>query len=157
MTGSAREAKRYSLKLLACRGRSEQELRERLARKGFEKTVIESVTHDLKKSGFIDDVQLAVNLKRQAREGRLLGRRAARIFLLKRGLSREVVDNVFDDDQDDELDSLQLLLEKKTGLADDRQTPAGRRRLWNFLVRKGYSTDAIRRAIQEIDFDEEAL
>lgn len=156
MTGSAREAKRYSLKLLACRGRSEQELRERLARKGFEEAVVESVTQALKESGFIDDAQLAVSLKRQAREGRLLGHHAARIFLLKRGLSREVVDEVLDNDPDDELHSLRLLLEKKKGLADDRQTPAARQKLWNFLVRKGYSTETIRRAMKEFDFDEEA-
>jgi regulatory protein len=157
LTGSAPEAKRYSLKLLAYRGRSEQELRERLARKGFEESVIESVTVDLKKAGFINDAQLAVSLKRQAREGRFLGYHAARIFLLKRGLAREVVDAVLDYDQDDELNALRRLLEKKNRLADDGQTPAGRQRLWNFLVRKGYSTDIIRRAMKEFDFDEEAL
>lgn len=157
MTGSAREAKRYSLKLLAYRGRSEQELRGRLARKDFEESVIESVTQDLKKAGFIDDTQLAINLKRQAREGRLLGHHAARMFLLKRGLSREVVDAVLDYDQDEELYALRRLLEKKARLADDIQTPAGRRRLWNFLVRKGYSTEIIRRAMKELDYDEEAL
>jgi len=156
LTGSAPEAKRYALKLLAYRGRSEQELGERLARKGFESDVIESVTRDLKKAGFIDDTQLALSLKRQAREGRLLGHRATRIFLLKRGLSREVVDAVLDYDQDDELNVLQRLLEKKARSADDMQTLAGRRRFWNFLVRKGYSTEVIRRVMKEFDFDEEA-
>ena len=79
-----------------------------------------------------------------------------RTFLLKRGLSREVVDAVLDYDQDDEMNALRRLLEKKTRLADDMHTPAGRQRFWNFLVRKGYSTDIIRRAMKEFDFDEEA-
>jgi regulatory protein len=157
LIGSAPEAKRYSLKLLAYRGRSEQELRERLDRKGFEEDIIESVTRDLKKAGFIDDAQLAINLKRQAQEGRLLGYHAVRLFLLKRGLSRDVVDAVLAYDQEEELHVLQRLLEKKMRLTDDRQTPAGRQRLWNFLIRRGYSTDIIRRAMKDIDLDEEAL
>ncbi|MBA4372873.1 MAG: hypothetical protein C0402_08405 [Thermodesulfovibrio sp.] len=157
MTGSAPEAKKYALKLLAYRGRSEQELRERLLRKGFEERVIETVTRDLKRAGFIDDTALAVSLKRQAQEGRLLGHHAVRIFLLKRGLSRDIVDAALSYNQDDEMNSLRRLLEKKMKLSDDRQTPAGRQRLWNFLVRRGYSTESIRRAMKDFDFDEEAL
>lgn len=156
MTGSAPEAKRYSLKLLAYRGRSEQELRERLLQKGFSASVIEAVTNELKGSGFINDAQLAVNLKRQAREGRLLGHQAAKLYLLKRGLSRDVVDEVLAYDREDELSVLLRLLEKKARQAPDLETPAGRRRFWNFLVRKGYSTDIIRRAMKDFDFDEEA-
>lgn len=157
MTGSAPEAKRYALKLLAYRGRSEQELRDRLLRKGFEDPVIGAVTEDLKLAGFIDDTHLAGNLRRQAQEGKLLGRRAVRVFLMKRGLSRDVVEAALVYDPDDELQTLRRLLEKKSRSSDDQQTPEGRQRLWNFLLRKGYSTDIIRRAMKEFDYEEETL
>lgn len=157
MTGSAPEARRYSLKLLAYRGRSEQELRERLLRKGFDACVTESVIEDLKTAGFIDDALLAAGLKRQAREGRLLGHNAARLFLQRRGVARDVVESVMDYDEEDELRTLRKLIEKKTRLSGAPQTPRDRQRLWNFLVRKGYSTGVIRRAMNNPDFDEEAL
>lgn len=129
---------------------------ERLVRKGFAQDVISTTIEDLKKAGFIDDRALAVGLKRQAYEGKLLGHGAARIFMYRRGLTREVVDAVLQYDEDEELQTLRRLLEKKTRLSGEVRTPVERRKLWNFLLRKGYSTSIIRRAIQEIDFDEEA-
>jgi len=155
LTGSAPEAKRYCLRLLAYRGRSELELMERLARKGFDRDVSSAAVEDLKNAGFVDDVKLAANLKRQARETKLLGRSAVRAFLLRRGISRDIAESVLDYDEDAELCSIRKLMSKKMAAAGT-MTVADRKRLWNFMVRKGYSTDIIRKVLNDQEFNEEA-
>ncbi|MDA8084971.1 MAG: RecX family transcriptional regulator [Nitrospiraceae bacterium] len=160
MTGSAPEARRYALRLLAYRGRSEKELRERLTRKGYGTDVIAAVTADLRNAGFIDDAVLASGLMRQAREGKLLGCRAARFFIERRGVGRDLAEAVMEYDEDEELSTLRKLIGKRTRLSGVPQTPREKQRLWNFLARKGYAARLIRKAMNdpddEPDIDEEA-
>ncbi len=160
MTGSAAEARRYALRLLAYRGRSEKELRERLERKGYGADVIATVTDDLRNAGFIDDAVLASGLVRQAREGKLLGCHAARLFIERRGVGRDLAEAVMEYDEGEELSTLRKLIGKKTRLSGVPRTPREKQRLWNFLSRKGYSTRLIRKAMNdpdnEPDIDEEA-
>ena len=56
------EAKSYALKLLGYRSRSEKEMTERLKKKGFDGTVINSVVKFLKDTGLIKDEALAAEL-----------------------------------------------------------------------------------------------
>jgi regulatory protein len=66
LTDSHDKAKKYAFKLLSYRGRSEQELKERLIKKGIRKAVASSTVKDLKQLGLIDDRSLAETLKREA-------------------------------------------------------------------------------------------
>lgn len=155
MTDSASDARLYSLRLLGYRGRSEKELRERLQRKGFQRDIIECTLLYLKETGLVDDKALAITLKRQAFEVRLLGHKGVRSFMLKRGLSRPLVESSLDYDEEAELENAVKVLEKK--LASMANYPAEEKmtKLWNFLARRGYSSGVIRKAMRDINFDEE--
>lgn len=155
MTDSANDANLYAIRLLGYRGRSESELRDRLARKGFRQDVIDSTLLRLKEAGLVNDRTLAANLKRQALEGRLLGYRGAKTFMLKRGLSRPVVESVLGYDEETELGNAVKFLDKK--ITAMRSYPSGerKRKLWNLLARRGYSQDVIRKAMRDFNFDEE--
>jgi regulatory protein len=154
LTDSALEAKRYSFKLLSYRGRSESELEERLRRKGFSEGVITSVLKDLKLSGYLDDLALALQLRRLGREKKLLGYQGVKLFLQKKGIPDEVVDQALDYDEDEELGSAQRLMEKKLGSPGNRLDEGGKRRLWNLMARRGYSFDVIRKTMKNINFQE---
>lgn len=155
MTDSDSDARHYALRLLGYRARSEKELRERLDRKGFGQSAIDNAMLRLKKTGLIDDRALAASLKRQAFEQRFLGCEGARSFLLKRGLSRAVVESAVDYDEGAEIEkALKFLDKKRTSV---RNYPAEKKmsRLWNLLARRGYSSEVIRKAMRVFNFDEE--
>ncbi len=149
MTDSAHSARQYAFKLLGYRGRSENELRERLSGKGFPKAVVSSTISYLKRAGYLDDKALAVSLKRQAYKQRLLGYYGARKFLMKRGIPKTVIDATLDYDESCDMKNAKTLLEKKVAHLDNNITQRDQKRLWNFLVRRGYSLGVIRTVFRE--------
>ena len=157
MIDSPDEAKRYSLKLLGYRGRSESELRKRLDKKGFSEAVVSLTVAYLKKIGYLDDAVLAANLKRQAMENKLLGLEGARSFMVRRGLPCEIIESAlnYEYDEDRELKNIQKLLDKRLKSVRNYLTEGEKRKLWNFLVRRGYSFETIRKAMKEVKLGEE--
>ncbi len=145
----------YALKLLGYRGRSERELRERLGRKGFQKDIIDRALLHLKEAGFIDDTALAADLKRQAFERKLLGYEGAKSFLLRRGLSRPIVESALAYDEEAEVEKAVKCLDKKMSSMGDYPAQEKKRKLWNFLARRGYASAVIREAMKDFYFEEE--
>jgi regulatory protein len=132
--------------LLSYRSRSEKELKERLEKKGFSESHISGTLRRLKQAGFIDDQALALDLKRQALDNKLLGHKSAKQFLLSRGLPDEIVNTSLIYDEETERQTIQKLIEKKLktmGACPDKKK---RKKLWDFLVRKGYTFSTIRDA-----------
>jgi regulatory protein len=154
LTDSPDEARRYSLRLLSYRARSEKELRDRLEKKGFSRRSISPVIQSLKDAKLLDDAGLAGQLRRQAQETRLLGYGSAKAFMMKRGLPRDIVEGALEFDESGELLNARRLLEKRLKSLGDHPTADDRRRLWNFLARRGYSSGTIRDALRDIQFEE---
>ena len=154
MTASAHDAKRYAFRLLGYRGRSERELRERLGKKGFPEEEISRTLADLKRSGFIDDAALAGHLRRQALEQKHLGYAAARQFMRRRGLPRDVVDDALGYDEETELVNARKLLDKKCRTMGNYLTEKDRKRLYDFLARRGFAGSVIGKALRELTFCE---
>jgi len=141
--------------LLSYRNRSEKELQERLRKKGFPELHISVTLKHLKQSGYLDDHALALDLKRQAFNNKLLGHNRARIFLLDRGLPDDIVNETMTYDEETEAQKIQVLMDKKIktmGICPDNKE---RKKLWDFLVRKGYSYNTIRNALQKLTQVEE--
>jgi regulatory protein len=155
LTGSHDKARQYALKLLSYRGRSERELEERLRKKGFTKSTASSAIKYLKDIGLIDDLSLAETLKRQALGMKLLGREGARRYMLNRGIPREVIDRVFCDEEDMDLENAGSLVDRKLGTLRNYPTDTIRRRLYNFLSRRGYSSETISKALKDRNLKQE--
>lgn len=150
MTDSAPDAKKYAFRLLSYRSRSENELRERLEKKGFSEIDISATLKYLKEAGYVDDHGLALNLKRQAFNNKLLGHKRTRIFMLSRGVPDEVVDAALQYDEEAETEKIQKLIDKKLKTMGNYLDKKNEKRLWDFLVRKGYTFSTIRRACQNL-------
>ncbi len=155
MTGSVHDALQYSFKLLSCRARSEKEMRERLSRKGFGEAAAEAAVDRLKRSGLLDDASLAGQLRRQAIEQKLLGMRGARLFLRRRGIAEEIIDGTLAYDEEQEAETARRLLQKRLRITGAPETPADKYRLYQFLARRGYISEIIRRVLREYDIGEE--
>lgn len=143
------KARQYAFKLLSYRGRSEKELKERLIKKGITKTVASSTIKYLKHLGLIDDMALAETLKREALTTKLLSQNGARRFILNRGIPREIVNQILSNDGNEDLENARKLVDKKLKAFKDYSLDTVKRRLYNLLLRRGYSFETINTVLKE--------
>ena len=136
--------------LLSYRSRSEKELQERLKKKGFSEQHISVTLKHLKQAGHLDDHALALDLKRQAFNNKLLGHNRAKIFLLDRGVPDEIVNAALTYDEETETQKIQKLIDKKLKTMGDYVDKKKKKKLWDFLVRKGYTYNTIRNAFHNL-------
>jgi regulatory protein len=141
--------------LLSYRSRSEKELQERLKKKGFSGQHISVTLKHLKQAGYLDDHALALDLKRQAFNNKLLGHSRAKMFLLDRGVPDDIVNETLTYDEETEIRKIQKLMDKKLKTMGDCSGDKQRKKLWDFLARKGYSYNTIRNAMHNINHVEE--
>ncbi len=145
------KARQYALKLLSYRGRSEKELAARLTKKGFSGTATSSAIRCLKNAGLVNDIQLAEALVREASTIKLLGRAGTRNYMLNKGISRDIVDAAISHSDDAEIDSAMRLANKKLKTSKDHPFDIVRRRLYNLLSRRGYTSETIATVLKNIN------
>jgi regulatory protein len=135
-----------ALNLLGFRARSEAEIRDRLKRYGYVGETIEVVVLRLKELGYLDDAEFA---RTKAREkARRYGPRRVSVELRKSGvgeaLAREVVEEEFAGRSE--------LGEARSAAArryNERGSDAEARRVYGFLVRRGYSAEVCAQVARE--------
>ena len=155
MRGFQNKARAYALKLLSYRGRSERELEERLLKKGITKSETSSTIRYFKEIGLVDDMSLAETLKRETLTTRLLSQNGAKRYMLNRGIPRGIVDLVFSSHEDTDFDNAMRIVEKKLKVLGKYPQAVARRRLYNFLLRRGYSSGTIMKVLRDNKLKEE--
>ena len=153
-TGTARDR---ALRLLGTRWRSRAELERRLLKAGFEPEEISAALEDLAAAGLVDDRRFAEELVRSRARGRLLGDRAIQAALaasgVDPGLRQEALRGA-----GDEAERAMTLARKKAARMVGEVPEAATRRLYGFLVRRGYgpgiARDATRAALGEPHLNE---
>lgn len=133
-------------RLLAQRGRSVAELRERIARKGFGADTVEAVISRLCEQGFLDDRKLAASLRRYAVETKRLGVFGINRFLIQRGIPADIARETLGDI--DETETAQRFLERKLRHLGEVPPRVASRRLYDALRRKGFAPDTVRRVLR---------
>jgi regulatory protein len=149
------KAKQYALKLLSYRGRSEKELKERLIQKGISETLVSFTADYLRKLGYLDDLSLAEALKREAIERKLLSQAGARQYLLKRGIPRDIVHSVFLQEEGTDRENAKKYIRKKIRMRENYPQETVRRRLYNQLLRRGYSPATIVAVLKDKNINQE--
>ncbi len=155
------KALQYAYKLLSYRSRSEKELTRRLRMKGFDEPAIQQVIARLKSGGFVDDRRLASSLKRYAEESKHLGISGTRRYLIERGVPAGITDEVVRDV--DETEGAKKFVEKKLTSWRKQDFSSGLphladktiKRLYGFLCRRGYSSEAIKKALEQFKIKED--
>jgi regulatory protein len=138
--------KERALRLLSVRSRSRAELRQRLVRAAYDPEEVESALDDLERVGLIDDEAFARELaEHQRRKG--MGRRAGLSALRVKGVEREIAERVAEevspeDEADRALEVAAGRLRRLQGLDPESR----RRRLVDFLLRRGYDPEVARSA-----------
>ena len=139
------QAYEAALRLLAYRPRSERELRQRLARRGIERPLIEGALARLRGQGYLDDQAFARfwTETREATSPR--SRRLIRSELLYKGVSPDAAAAAVAGVEDDDAAYRAAARRLRSLPLDDFES--FRRRLGGFLVRRGFSYDVARRTI----------
>ncbi len=124
---------------------------ERLKRKGFDGEQINNTIEFLEDTGLMKDEVVARELFRNAVERKYLGRRGIEMFLSRRGISRELIDETLPTHTAEmEREAALKLIEKKLKTLKNCPENIVRRRLCGILGRRGFSTDTINMAVKNL-------
>jgi regulatory protein len=141
-----------ALNMLAARGRASADLRRVLIRKGEPADRVAVAIERLERAGFVDDASFARQFTRSKAVGAGLSKRRVQQELSKRGVSRDVsddaIDTVFVEEGVDEEASIERVARKKLRSLSSVDAPTRKRRLFSFLARRGYDSDAIGRVLK---------
>ena len=144
------DSRNYALKLIERRDRTEKEIVTKLREKGYDEEIIEKETAFLTEYGYIDDKRFAEHFINDAINLKKWGKSRIRTELLRKGVQRELVENMLEDAflevSDDRLYSLMELRFKNSDLSSMKE----RTRIFNFYMRRGFSPDEIKGAINKL-------
>ena len=140
------------LVFLAHRPRSEAEVSTRLSRHGFPKEVAQTVLQRLRTVGLVDDTAFAAFWVGNRSTFRPRGLRALRAELLQKGVSDEVIESVLED-VNQQADARRAA-DKRVARLRDLPERERRRKLREFLARRGFEYDIISDVIDKLMAEE---
>ena len=145
-----RKARERALYLLDFREFSFVELCERLEKKCDSEVALETVK-DLAEAGIIDDVRYAKNLAEKYLKERKFSIIRTKREMISRGLSREIIDDVlFEYDDESEQRLREFVSQKYASKIVDKKSLE---RVRNSLVRRGYAYSDIKTVLAEYEED----
>jgi regulatory protein len=145
----------YALKVIEFKDRTEKEIREKLTQKGYDENITEDEIAFLKDYGFINDLRYAQRFVSDAINLKKWGKARIRAELLRKGVDREIIDNAVEDAFMD-IDDDRLLKEMQRRFKNsDLSNIKERTRIFNFYMRRGFSPDEIKGAMNSMcSFDD---
>lgn len=145
-----------AFRLLARRLHSSHELKLKLVKKKYDKSIIDNVIQSLKEQNYLDDDQFAKLLVEEKSVKKKFGRNKIKAELYKKGINKSIIDSVLNN-QDDELNynNAIFLAKKKLKLLNDKNTDKRKlkEKLFSFLLSKGYDSELIMKVINNMNFD----
>ena len=149
-----KRARELAYRYLALRDRSQKELRDYFSRKEVPAEAAEAVLDDFIKAGYIDDRRFAVIYARGLIERRGLSRYALMMELKRKGVSEgdieEALEGLFGEDGYDEDGIALAIARKKADSMRNLPPDKAKRRLTDYLRRRGFSFEAVRKAMNGI-------
>ena len=137
-----------AIRYLSYRPRSRSEVRRRLQQKGFDNDTIEAVIAKLKEQGLIDDIDFARFWKENRDSFSPRSQWLTKLELKQKGVADDIIDQVVKT-IDDEDSAYRAALSKARSLP--RSDYQGfRRRLGEYLKRRGFGYGAINHTIERL-------
>ena len=147
------EAKQKVLRLFNRRVYSEQEIRVKLEKKGYEETTIEKVVEELKETSLISDYSFA---KAFVSDRLLLNPKGSfqiSYELKKKGVNQTIIDRVFSEENVVEGDfdrALEIARKRLETLKTIKDKKTIKRRLYNYLLRRAFPYEVIKKVFDEL-------
>jgi len=137
-----------ALHFLGYRARSRREVRDRLRRYGYGEETVEGVVGRLEELGYLDDKEFARTATRE--KARRYGPRRVSADLRRSGVDAELAQNVVDEEfaGRSELEEARSAAARRYNRGGS-DAEAEARRVYGFLVRRGYSSDTCAEVARE--------
>jgi regulatory protein len=139
-----------ALNYLAVRSRSEQEVRNHLLKKGFQKDIINEILAGVKDNGYLNDYDYALRYISSKKKSKVIGQNVLKRDLYKKGIDKNIIKKAIKETGADITDPDEiygLALKKMKSLENKKNKVA---KLIFFLKQKGFSEDAIRSVVDRI-------
>jgi regulatory protein len=157
-------AKEIAYRFISYKPRTLKEVSDKLKAKGFQSDLVSKVVEELKNYGFINDLEYARNFVLNKSRSKTLGELALRRELLSKGISSEIVDEVLSE-RENLIDEFEIALDLAQGklkqIKSLKKRKKGRdeykRRIYEFLLRRGFKFETINRVMREVFDDFENL
>lgn len=146
-----KSAKEKAFRYLAGRAHSEKELRIKLLRKGFPKAIVDEVISDLKAQKFIDDEMFALSYVRSRLVNKPVGEILLRHELWQKGIHEEIIEKAVQEAyaEKNQLEIARELMEKRRAHYKNLEEKKRKKRLGDFLLRRGFTWDLVKEVIDE--------
>lgn len=157
-------AKEIAYRFISYKPRTLKEVSDKLKAKGFQSDLVSKVVEELRNYGFINDLEYARNFVLNRSRSKTLGELALRRELLSKGISSEIVDDVLSE-RENLIDEFEIALDLAQGklkqIKSLKKRKKGRdeykRRIYEFLLRRGFKFETINRVMREVFDDFENL
>jgi regulatory protein len=144
--------KREAYRLLASRGRTTRELRDRLQQRGHMPDDIDEVIHQLVNEGYLNDRRFAFDWARYRLQAKPLGRRRLAWEIQRRGVDSELLEEVLDNvyAEFNQVVLAEQALRKHLRVAGTPRSMIERQKLSRHLLSLGFDLDTISTALTTI-------
>lgn len=144
------KAQNTALKYLGYKMRTEKEIRQKLIEKEYETEIIYRVVDFLKKYSYVDDFKYAESYIKEVQRLKPKGSYAIKQKLREKGVSDLIIEEALAEGGLDEEEDAQRLICKKLG--ERREvTFKEKKKLHDFLLRRGYSYAIIKKAFDMLE------
>lgn len=149
-------AKTTILNILSMVAKTQSQLEQRLAEKGYSPAVIGEAIERMVEVGIIDDASFARNYASSRHQGRGLAKRAISRELHQKGIDQETIEEALEGvDPDAERERAIQLVRKKAPSTAGLEPQARVRRLVGMLARKGYPGNIAFSVVKEVLAEED--
>ena len=151
MSESVPQARSAALRLIKFRPRSESELKNRLAEKGFTDTAVRTVIEDLRKTGLVGDARFARYFAAQQAASKPVGRRLLLSRLRSKGIDPGLAEEAVQQATEgkDELERAREAASRRAPSLEGLPREAVKRRLFGYLSRRGFSSEIVYKVVKE--------
>ena len=140
---------------LSYRPHSELELHQKLARRGFKEDDIAATLTRLKQAGLVDDVRFAVFWAENREAFKPRSKRLTAVELKQKGVAAEVISRVVE--PLDESEGAYRAARLKATRISSGEPDIFRRRLGDYLLRRGFGYDIIRQTVERLWLEKESM
>lgn len=141
-----------AINLLSYKPRSLAEMRARLMEKDWaEEAVVDQVLARLEELGYLNDEEFAANFANSRLTAKPVGRSRLRRDLQRKKLQSETIENTLDEayEQQSEDELIERAISKRLRLKGAPATREESKRLFDYLIRRGFSYDLVIRKVRE--------
>jgi regulatory protein len=151
LEGQLARCKKYAFDLLIKRSYSSKELSDKLKSKGFTNDLVSQTRQLLEKLGYLKDEKFAKEWVESRKRSRPKGKIVLERELLSKGIAKATVNRVLEDfDESEEREMASALAKKRLKAYASLSQVAARRRLFSYLLRRGFSSEIVSDVMREL-------